>query len=136
MENRRQDFRHAFPPPERRRVHLTAATGTATGEILDLSLGGMRVRLEPAGALKPRQRYRVQLSLTADEALALDAEVVHGRNDPENGCGLHFLPLVDLRASDARERRLWKFLLDEQLRQRRIRLGPRRPRDDEDEPEA
>lgn len=145
MENRRQDYRHAFPPPERRRVHLTANTGTAKtgtmGEILDLSLGGMRVRLpESAAPLSPQQRYRVELSLAADEPLALDAEVVHGKNDPENGCGMHFLEVVDLGARAARERKLWKFLIDEQLRQRRLvsrsARRARRPRDEEGEPKT
>ena len=123
MENRRQDYRHIFRPHERRQVQMSAAAaGTLRGELLDLSLGGVRVRL-PGGAppLKPQERCRVQLEVDSDQALLFDAEVIHREPDPEASCGLRFLPLVDVNAWELRERRLWKFLLEEQRRLRRQR---------------
>ena len=124
MDNRRQDYRHVFEPHQHRTAALTShAAKSVRGEIVDLSVGGMRLRMtERTVPLRPRERIRVQFSLDGDQPLSVDAEVVYATADAEAHCGMHFLRLADAQANDARERKLWGFLLEEQLRARRRQL--------------
>jgi c-di-GMP-binding flagellar brake protein YcgR len=123
MDNRRQDYRHTFEPAERLHVELTRADGSAvlTGEIVNLSVGGMLVALPHACPFKPAERCHVQFAIEPERPLAIRAAVVHLAAD-RAGAGLRFLPLANLDAGEARERALWRFLLDEQRRARRARM--------------
>lgn len=96
--------------------------GALRGEVLDLSLGGMRFRLpEATPALQPRERLQVSFCLADEEPFEVEAEVVYRQQEPVDCRGVRFLPLAEPSVSEARERRLWQFLLDEQRRARRLR---------------
>jgi len=121
MENRRIDYRHTFEEPERLPVSLHVGAAELHGEVLDLSVAGMAVRLDEPAAIRPRDRLHVDLSLAGDQKVALPAVVVHGQQAPTPHLGLRFLPAADLQASDARDRLLWRFLVAQQQRERRLR---------------
>jgi len=124
MENRRQDYRHAFPPGERFAVQLEAPGGrwSATGEVVDLSLGGMAVRLDaPAAAFGVDDRILARLRVPSP--LALNAAVAHA-GEGGRRLGLRFLSSASGAADGTRERVLWAFLLDAQRRAlQRLRLA-------------
>ncbi len=122
MDNRRQTYRHFFPVPERRPVEVRAGAQSWRGELVNLSIEGLGLRLESRQPLPAPGRCRVHVNLDAESPLTLDAEIVYRSDGPEPHCGMHFLPLADLSAGEARERRLAKFLIDEQVRQRRSRI--------------
>jgi hypothetical protein len=138
MENRRADFRYLFPVKTSLAAECALPDGMLRGTIVDLSVGGMRVRLDPApeqpdgagpsGGLKTHaggaagidaalagQTVEVRFSL-GEQTLAIKANVVHVARPH---LGLRFLPLVDSTANAARERVLWAYLLEEQPRERR-----------------
>ncbi len=127
MENRRQTYRHTFEPEDALRVelHLPGKRGVFACELIDLSLGGMRVRLP-----WPPHELQIGDSVTARllgrEApnpivlsLALPARIVYlRRHDDTAHCGLKFLPTASPSANDNIERTLAGFLLAEQRRKR------------------
>src|SRR5262249_24964969 len=126
MQNRRQDYRFAFPTSERREGTCRFNGAGSNGELIDVSVTGARVRLhDPHGqgasvshSLAPGQRVEVQLNLGPDKDVELPALVIH-RIQGEPEVGLRFLSLADLRVQEERERALWTFLLDQQRRVRR-----------------
>ena len=122
-ENRRRDYRHPFLPTDTRPVdlELLAHPATTMGEILDLSLGGMRVRLDKkVDPPKPNDRLRVRSAIPGmDSSLGLASVVVHSQTTPDGHfCGIHFLSSTNPTADDGREKALWRFLMDEQRRGR------------------
>lgn len=121
MENRRQDYRHTFEPHERLQVEVlpTAAHQPIRGEILNLSVGGMAVRLLQPVPVTPYQRLRVTIPLATEQTLTLSAEAVHTHTTPEPQLGCRFLPLADPHATERRDQSLWCYLLDAQRRSRR-----------------
>jgi hypothetical protein len=126
MENRRFDYRHTFPPDDRLRVEISTTRGRRllTGEIINLSVGGMAVALGD-GAAPPRESDRVRAHFAIPHGLrrlALESAVVHTPAG-EGPFGLRFLALDDPDAQDEREKALWVFLLDEQRRLRRQLRG-------------
>ncbi len=121
MENRRAYYRHAFPPGERLAVDMETAEGHKTyhGEIIDLSLGGLQVRLDgPAPPLTAEDRLIARLALPGlPQRPALPAAVRHWRiGDGEVYCGLAFRSFLAGPADEERERLLWRFLYEEQTR--------------------
>jgi len=127
MENRRQTYRHFFDPEDILRVelHLPGKQGAHACELLDLSLGGMRVQLTP-----PPAGLQVGDSVTARllgrEApnpvvlsLALPARIVYLRQQEDVlQCGLQLLPTASPSTNERTERTLASFLLAEQRRRR------------------
>ncbi len=127
MENRRQTYRHAFEPREtlRAELHRPGQRSLLAGDVLDLSLGGLRIRLRQAisslgigDSLVTRLLGREE-AMPAELNLSLPSQVVsllqHG---DEWHCGLRFLSVADSRVNDDIQRTLSRFLLDEQRRRR------------------
>src|SRR5207253_3217264 len=122
MENRRRDYRHPFVPHERLSVHLSkdAVPETWQGEIVDLSVSGMGVRIaDPAFLISANDRLRATFALGSGKPMTLLAENIHATLDTGPCFGFHFLPPAEAAASDARERDLWAFLLEQQRQLRR-----------------
>src|SRR5439155_15467665 len=92
------------------------------GLTVNLSVGGMTARFvgDPT-LLRQGARCVVKIILPGNEVeLTLPSEVVHQSHNGETlTCGLHFVPLADPAAQEQRETVIWRFLLDEQRRQRR-----------------
>jgi PilZ domain-containing protein len=122
MNNRRQTYRHFFATSERRPIEVRAGARSWRGELVSLSIEGLGLRLDSAQPLPAPGRCRVQFHLDAEAPVSAEAEIVYRSDGAEPGCGVHFLPLADLNAGEARERRLAKFLIDEQVRERRRRV--------------
>lgn len=121
MENRRKNYRHTFEPLERLCVELQAPAPRTnyTGDLVDLSVGGMRIWL--GGAAPPpllNGRYLAYAQPPGSTLrLGLNAGVVHVQRRA-NGCycGLRFLPSADPSLDERREQSIWRFLLGEQRR--------------------
>lgn len=127
MENRRQTYRQSFQPHEilRAELYRPGQRTVLTCEVLDLSLGGMHVRLrELVGSLNIEEVLVTRLlgrdaPAPIDLSLSLPSQVVSLRQRGEEWhCGLRFLPLADPRANDDIERALSRFLLSEQRRRK------------------
>lgn len=127
MENRRQTFRHIFDPEEVLRVelHLPGKRGMLACELLDLSLGGMRIRMpQPPAELQVGDSVTTRLigrqsPNPVDLSLALPARIVYLRQHGDAfHCGLKFLPTASPATNENIERRLASFLLSEQRRKR------------------
>ncbi len=124
MEIQRKDYRHSFPPDERIRVDLEFS-GPRTllhGEIVNLSVGGMRVQfVDPVPPLKPRGRLVARASIQKEQVdLSLPSSVVYAEHSDEiSFCGLQFLSSANRTLDESRERTVWRFLLEEQRRLRR-----------------
>ncbi len=127
MKNRRNDYRHTFAPDDRLRVEVAAGPRhTVTGQIVDLSVGGMAVDLgDEAAALRDDEVCAARFSIPHGlRQFALATRVAHTRpNNAGAQLGLHFVPLDDPQAQDKREQALWVFLMDEQRRQIRQARG-------------
>jgi c-di-GMP-binding flagellar brake protein YcgR len=128
MENRRNDYRHTFPPDDRLSVELrtSRARGTLTGQIVNLSVSGMSVVLDDDTALvHPDERCRATFSIPHGlRRFTLESAVIHTCPTAAGGqFGLHFLPLDDADAQEEQEKAIWVFLLDEQRRLRRQTRG-------------
>ena len=68
MENRRQNYRHLLVPRHNITVSFrtTDGTGSFTGEIVNLSIGGMRIKAEMKEA-GPGKKWHATFTLDADE---------------------------------------------------------------------
>jgi c-di-GMP-binding flagellar brake protein YcgR len=128
MENRRQTYRHSFDPQEAVQAELSVSGQRAAlaCELLNLSLGGVRVRLrQQPESLRVGDTVVFRLLGRNDPApveltSALRSHVVYLRqHGDEWHCGLRFLPSADPRANEQIERALSNFLLAEQRRKRR-----------------
>jgi c-di-GMP-binding flagellar brake protein YcgR len=134
MENRRQTYRHPFPPTEVLRVELQVPEGQPplTAELIDLSLGGMRVRLPPASdRLREGEVIGARLvgragPVPVELDLTLRSRVVylHAAEEGAYG-GMHFLPAANAAANEKTERVLGRFLMAEQ--RRTVRRGGANP---------
>jgi hypothetical protein len=120
MENRRLDYRHDFPPTRPVLVTLkTVMEGRAIeGDLIDLSISGMCVY---ASALRNEdaEKWTISLALEPDAPpLDVIAERIHRRDSDPARVGFRFLASDDQEKADEQERRIWKFLLDQQRRRR------------------
>jgi c-di-GMP-binding flagellar brake protein YcgR len=127
-ENRRKDYRHVFPPARRLPIRFSVGDGGVRlqGDLVDLSTGGMRVRLPADGATSAKNEpvtAAAELPLPSG-ALTLPSQMVYGIPfGDEMLCGFRFLPSATEEADQERERTLWRFLTQEQrhdLRDRRL----------------
>ena len=126
MSNRRTDYRHHFAPDDRLRVELASRNGRrVVGQIVNMSVGGIAVALDNATCrLDPADPVSAQFAIPHGlRRFTLASTVVHGCATDDGGqLGLQFLPLEDLDLQETRDKALWVFLLDEQRRERRLRL--------------
>ena len=106
-------------------LHLPSKPGALNCELLDLSLGGMRIRMpQPPAELQMGDSVTTRLLGRESPnpvvlSLALPARIVHLRPHGDAfHCGLQFLPTASPSANDNIERRLASFLLSEQRRKR------------------
>ncbi len=129
MENQRQNYRHRFEPEETLRVELQLPGKriVVSGELLDLSLGGMKLSLlNPPAELQSGKSVTARLvGRDAAHPVALDlvlpSRVVYLRpHEATIHCGLRFLPTASANANEAIERALSRFLLSEQRRKRSV----------------
>ena len=123
MHNRRQTYRHSFPPDEELRVELTTLDQrtTVSGELTDLSVEGMRVRVKANAAPRVGDQFTARLldraSPPADLGLSFLVQVRHlDRHGADVYCGIHFLPAVQPSLNEQRENALGRFLAEEQRR--------------------
>ena len=122
MENRRNNYRHLFEKETAISVELYSPSTPEIrlrGVMTNLSITGMAVNFPSASVvLKPEERFRAQFSLPNEtDPILLDCEVVHPEADPKpREHGFRFLPLLNHREEESRQRKLWLFLLDEQRR--------------------
>lgn len=126
-DNRRDTYRHPFPPYNAPPVAIqfpgtSHGPESRSGEMLDLSLGGMGVRVrEEEDACVAGSRCLVCFSLPGANVdrtkLLFECLVVHARKEPLGvSYGLCFLPLDSPVEEEKRARLLWNFLLEEQRR--------------------
>jgi hypothetical protein len=123
MENRRQHYRHVFSLGRRLRVRLTLAEREAAydGEVLDLSVGGMRLRFKHDLSLEAKQHVLARISRSSAAGVefrfGLPSEVVHAKPN-RGGCdyGVCFLPSEDPTTTDTYRRAIWRILSNEQRR--------------------
>jgi c-di-GMP-binding flagellar brake protein YcgR len=136
MENRRQSYRHAFVPEEALRVelHKPGQPVPFICELLDLSVGGMRVRLNAtAHSLRTGDSVITRLfgrdtPEPVELSLALPSRIVHVEQQGDNfACGIHFLPTANPSTNESIERTLGRFLMGEQRRLRQSRKEGERP---------
>ena len=116
MDNRRRDYRHFFPGPGRLQAVLSSATTSrnVTGEILNLSVGGMALQVDSQTSLPSASQWIVAFSLPSETApLSLRATLVH-QTSSKPLYGFQFHSLADSQANENRERTIWRFLLNEQ----------------------
>jgi hypothetical protein len=119
MQNRRQSYRPIFGRDEGIRVELDVDGLPAkwSGDLVDLSLGGLRVRLGQNDTLSRYQGpVTARFHLPGGRVLlTFQAIVTHCRRGEESCLlGIRFLPLSDRKAEAARSKLLWRFLLDKQ----------------------
>jgi len=125
MENRRDFYRHAFALTCHFAVRLQSADGAVTlqAELINLSTGGMYV-YAPALRTQSADQWIVSMSLeTNAEPLIVTAERVHPPDGGDVCWGLRFLDDPDPRMTKAREKAIWRFLLDEQRRRWKLFQG-------------
>lgn len=122
MENRRAYYRHHFAPEQRIAVELESAATkhTVTGELIDLSLGGMQVRLDRSEVvtLPAGNRFTARSRFSRSNAmLSFPVAVVYSRSTHESlHCGLAFRHAANGQGDEDRERVLWRILFGEQVR--------------------
>jgi c-di-GMP-binding flagellar brake protein YcgR len=121
MQNRRQHFRYEFTPTFYWKALFRAVEGTASlsAEIVNLSVGGVCVKMDPTEAGKG-ERWIVNIALSSEEApLRIPVQRVHLHDGQPGTCGFRFLPLANANEQEEHEKQIWRFLLDAQRRDRR-----------------
>jgi c-di-GMP-binding flagellar brake protein YcgR len=128
MENRRQSYRHPFRESEPVAVEIAVPEGqTLWGELLDLSVGGAKIRLDAAcpvgvgGHLTIRLLRRQTPPLRLELGLAGEVKHVEKEGRHVFVC-LQFVPQKAPPAGEPRERTLSRFLAEEQRRVLRARI--------------
>ena len=130
MENRRQTYRHTFGEADRVRVELTAFDEKTTlrGELMDLSIEGMKIRIESSPALEIGCALIIRLirrhTPPVQLPLSLVGQVMHIEGEGQHVyLGIHFLEQSSTAMKDQRESKLSHFLAEEQRRFLRHRLA-------------
>lgn len=121
MQNRRQHFRYSFTPKTYWRATFRAleSANSFSAEIVNLSIGGICVKLERGHAAKG-ERWIVAVELsTHDEPLRIPVERVHPNGGEPGFWGFRFLPLPSALEQEEQDRLIWRFILEEQRRDRR-----------------
>jgi len=115
MQNRRQHYRHFFSPNHRLRATvIKQAEGTnLAGEIVNLSLGGVCVKLDSSSETVDGMCHVKFVLDGTDETLHVRAERIHAQQ-PDRFLGLKFHFPIHLPTRDSLERKISKYLLDVQ----------------------
>jgi hypothetical protein len=93
-------------------------TNSFAGEMVNLSLGGMCVKAQME--TKVEQTWVATFSLELDSTpLSIPVQPVYARPDNQGYGGYRFVARADPRDWEEQERRIWRFLLNEQCRLRR-----------------
>ena len=115
-------------------LHKAGRLVPCTCELLDLSVGGMRVRLSgTADSLRVGDSIVSRLiGRDAPEpvelSLALPSRIVHLQPQGEHfDCGIQFLPTANPSTNESVERTLGRFLMAEQRRLRQKTDAARKP---------
>jgi hypothetical protein len=127
MRDRRQDFRHTFDLARRLMVQCTSLRdrepGSVIGEILNISVGGLCIQAEALASLGIDQwMASYVLEPGTQPVRAAVTRIYTGLTDP-TVAGFQFLPTSNALAEEERERRIWRFLMAEQRRERQRRLA-------------
>ncbi len=127
MDNRRADYRHTFRTQDDIQVELESAlTHTKIrGRLRDLSTTGMKIwLLDPPVGVTRSESWILRAPVPGLARSSARATIVYYEPGSAGGhCGMRFLRLADPRATEAREKQIWRFLLDEQRRPIRHRYG-------------
>ena len=133
MENRRQTYRHTFGESDRVSVEITPSDGKTTlrGELVDLSIEGMKIRLEAKVTLELGVELTIRLNQRRIPSihlpLSLVGQVKHVEDRGQHvHLGIQFLQQASPTANDPRESKLSHFLAEEQRRFLRLRLAVQR----------
>jgi c-di-GMP-binding flagellar brake protein YcgR len=123
-DNRRNDYRLSFRHFDHVSVELQtpSVNHVLAGEILDLSLGGMKVRIKERNLpLHSREPLTARSRIPGiNQTTGLKATVVYSQSTNEGQTlGLQFLGLDDPSKNEDREKAMWLYLLDQQRAQRR-----------------
>jgi len=126
MENRRKNYRHVFAPARRLPVDFLPADSRARlhGDLVDLSTGGMRVRMTAEGAASADAKPVIataELPLPSGRLAVRSLLIYAQASGDETLCGFQFLPSESAEADLEREQALWRFLTEEQRRELRDR---------------
>ena len=129
MENRRQTYRHTFGEADRVRVEFTTFDWKTTlrGELLDLSIEGMKIRLEAKVTLEIGVEVTIRLNQrripSTHLPLSLVGQVKHVEDRGQQVClGIQFVQQASPTANVPRESKLSHFLAEEQRHFLRHRL--------------
>jgi c-di-GMP-binding flagellar brake protein YcgR len=116
----RLEYRHVFPPEKRLPVEATLADGSSLhGRILDLSLGGMLVKLHDPGLRLDPEKWLLVSFETPAGRLEYHCRVIHASTRPCQFYGLKFLELTDRLANARREQTLGNYLRTAQTEAKR-----------------
>jgi c-di-GMP-binding flagellar brake protein YcgR len=121
MKNRRQDFRYALKPKSYWKATFRAIEGanTFSAEIVNLSVGGFCVKLEP-GHSATGEKWVVTIELSTQAApLRVPVERIHPDGAEQGYWGFRFLPLPNALEQEAQDRLISRFILEGQRRDRR-----------------
>lgn len=124
MDNRRKNYRHVLWPEVSLTVEATAPRldKPLFGIAVNLSVGGLAALFEGnTRTLERGDMYNLRLVFPHDKSvLNLVAMVVYrGGTEAMSSYGLEFVPLANAETNEQRENAIWRYLLDEQRRQRR-----------------
>jgi PilZ domain len=114
MQNRRQHFRYAFKPKSYWKAIFHAVDGADmfSAEIVNLSIGGIGVKLGPNQSVNG-ELWIVTIKLSTQTApLRIPVERVHAS-------AFRFLPLPNAEEQEEQDRLIWRFIMEEQRRDRR-----------------
>ena len=117
MDDRREYYRHVLVPSRRLPAKLHIAGGAdLSGVIIDFSIAGLSAQLPPVLASEQfRGTWFISLILSSSEKpLVLTAEMVHLRPTDPPVAGWRFLPSIDYNLHYEAEKRIWRYLVNEQ----------------------
>jgi c-di-GMP-binding flagellar brake protein YcgR len=121
MENRRQHFRYAFIPKNywKATFHDLNATTSFSAEFVNLSIGGICVKVD-SGCLAKVDRWIVAIALSVHgDPWRVPVERVYPSGGDPGFWGFRFLPLPNAMEQEEQDRLIWRFILEEQRRDRR-----------------
>jgi c-di-GMP-binding flagellar brake protein YcgR len=122
MENRRKNYRQpmSMDPPLHVAFHALDGKRAIRGEIVNLSIGGI-CAIVPEMASEQEAVWIATFSLNPLAVpLRMCVECVYRSSDLEGYYGFRFLQRGEPRELEDEERRIWRYLLHEQCRLRKV----------------
>ena len=130
MDNRRQTYRHLFVKAEKAGVEMTALEerNPLRGELIDLSIDGLRVRIDGPTTIEVGTRLTIQEirrhTPPAHLLLGFVSQVKYIVQEGPHVClGIEFLRQGLQELNNLQESKLRRFLVEEQRRMLRYRLA-------------